>query len=139
MRPVNLATPAEQAAYRGQTKAQRHAAGVMNAGERAYGLLLATMRDYGVVRQFMFEGEKLRLGLRCFLTPDFRVVMPNGSVEWHEVKPRKSNGRFYAREDAMLKLRVAADRYREAKFYVVWPDGNGGWCKERIRSAEGQP
>lgn len=108
----------------------------MNGTEAAYASRLELLRLAGKIRAYQFEAVKLRLALRTFLTPDFRVVMTSGAIAFHEVKGRKGK-RYYCREDAMLKLKVAADRYRDCAFFVVWPDGRGGWNSERIKSAEG--
>jgi hypothetical protein len=122
-------------ALRGRGRTLSSSSG-MNKTEASYARHLETLRRAGLLVAYQFEGEKLRLALRTFLTPDFVVVCLDGSVEYHEVKGRKGK-RFYAREDAMLKLKVAADRYRGRRFLVVWPDGAGGWRQELVRSAEG--
>lgn len=116
---------------------QHHVNGVMNRNEAAYAAELEFQRLAGAVRAYAYEPEKLRLALRTFLTPDFRVVLSDGSVEWHEVKPRKGRSRrFYAREDAWIKLKVAADRYPEQRFYVVWRV-DGVWMRELVPGGSG--
>jgi hypothetical protein len=130
MIPVNRATPADVAAWKGGGKRQAYAQGRMNAGEAAYADYLEIQRRAGAIVSWGYETVKLRLALRTFLTPDFRVVLADGTVEYHEVKGRKGS-RFYCREDAWIKLKVAADRYPE-RFVVVWPAKGGGWCREIV-------
>lgn len=137
-RIANTATAADIAAWKRQGKPpprQRHVNGVMNSNEAAYAAELELQRRSGVVAAYAFEAEKLRLALRTFLTPDFRVVLADGSVEWHEVKPRKGK-RFYAREDAWIKLKVAADRYPQWRFFVVWRV-DGLWKRELVPGGGG--
>lgn len=130
MKPINLATPEEIAAFK--ARSSPHAGG-MNKTEERYANHLEGLKRVGLIAHWSFEPEKLRLGCRCFLTPDFRVLGNTSLVEFHEVKGRKSNGRPYYREDAMVKLRVAADRYRTRKFFVVWPGPERGtWCSELV-------
>lgn len=132
VRFTNWATPEDVAALKGRP---RRKPGEMNKGELAYANHLQGLKAAGLVRSWAFEHDKLRLGLRCYLTPDFTVVMADGSVEHHEVKGRKGR-RYHVREDAMIKLRVAADRYRDRTFVVVWPLERGVWGREVIRSTE---
>lgn len=130
---ANIASPEDIARWR-----RRHKPGEMNRGEAAYAQHLEALRLAGRLRAWQYEPPKLRLALRTFYTPDFQVVTASGKVEYHEVKGRKGKG-FYAREDAMIKLKVAAERYRDATFFICWPaKGKGaGWMFQRVRSSEG--
>lgn len=109
--------------------------GEMNRNEAAYANHLNGLLRAGKIIDWVFEPPKLRLAYRCFYTPDFRVVHGDKSVAYHEVKGRKGDG-FYAREDAMLKLKFAADKYREVPFVVVWPLRGGGWGQRQIPVAD---
>ena len=48
--------------------------GTMNKTEEAYGQLLELLKRTGEIRDYQFEGIKLRLAARTFYTPDFVVV-----------------------------------------------------------------
>ena len=80
----------------------------MNKTEAAYFSLLEADPEVELV---IFEGIKLRLGHKCFYTPDFLVVLryPSGrsQIECHEVKG-------FWRDDARVKIKAAA-----AKFYML--------------------
>jgi hypothetical protein len=140
---ANRATPDDVAHWKA---GHRHKPGEMNRGEKAYASHLEELKRAGKLRLYQFEPPKLRLALRTFYTPDFRIVTASGKVEYHEVKGRTSKRRkdgtrydtYYAREDAVLKVKLAADKYRDAAFFLTWPARGGGWSYERVRSAEGK-
>jgi len=78
--------------------------GQMNQTEKAYAALLEQERLFGNVAWFKFEGIKLRLADNTFYTPDFAVMLADGSMQLHEVK-----GRWM--DDARAKIKIAADLY----------------------------
>lgn len=73
----------------------------MNQTERAYADQLELLRRAGQILRWDFEPERLKLADATFYVPDFRVVYPDGRVEFHEVKG-------YMRDDAAVKIKVAA-------------------------------
>ncbi len=88
-----------------KTKARAiHRPGVMNKTEAAYGFYLSELQNKGEIREFKFEAVKLILGNRCSYTPDFMVVRPDGTLEFHEVKG-------FWRDDARVKIKTAADKF----------------------------
>jgi hypothetical protein len=102
----------------------------MNKGETAYSKHLETLRRAGEIARWDFEPEKFRLADNCYLKIDFRVVLPDGVVEFHDVKGRKGDGPF-VEEDAMLKYRFVAEHH-PYRFFLVWPAKGGGWRSKRI-------
>lgn len=102
----------------------------MNRWEREYAAVLETRKLAGEVIWWAFEAITLKLGHDCRYTPDFAVV-PAGDMEWiefHEVKG-------FWRDDAKVKIRVAAGLFPWARFVVVTKprghsrgeSGGGGW------------
>lgn len=90
---------------RGATRALgRMKAGAMNGTERDYASELEALRIAGAVAWYKFEGVKLRLADNTFYTPDFAVMLSDGSMQMHEVKG------FWT-DDARVKIKVAADLY----------------------------
>jgi hypothetical protein len=77
-------------------------AGQMNATERRYSEVLDARVHVGQVAEWWYEALTLKLAHDTRYTPDFMVVLADGSIECHEVK-----GGFY-REDAQVKVKVAA-------------------------------
>jgi hypothetical protein len=55
----------------------------------------------GEIAWFAFEAVTLKLADDTRYTPDFAVMLTNGTIEMHEVKG-------FMRDDARVKLRVAA-------------------------------
>lgn len=96
----------------------RRVAGRMNQTEAEYERLFLGRNVHG------FEEITLRLGDDCRYTPDFFVVADDGVLEFHECKG-------FWREDAKVKIRVAAEKYPMFRFraFRKLPKG-GGWERE---------
>jgi hypothetical protein len=84
----------------------------MNKTEAAYAVLLEQHRQAGKIKDWMFEAITLRLARRTSYTPDFYVVLPDGSREFHETKG-------FMRDDANVKLKVAANKFPSFTFRLV--------------------
>lgn len=109
---------------------RRHEPGKMNKTEAAYAQHLDYRKAIGEVLWWGFELIKLRLAKATYLTIDFLVQVADGSFELHEVKGRKGD-RYWAEEDARIKLKVAAE-LTPLPVLVVWPKKGGGWCVEAV-------
>lgn len=94
-------------------------AGHMNKTEADYAAHLERLRLSGDVDWFRFEGVKLRLADKTFLTVDFSVLAADGQLEMHEVKG-------FMQDDANVKLKVAADQYPFV-FKVIRKGKGGVW------------
>lgn len=77
-----------------------------------------------VIKGFEFEPDKLKLAWTTTYTPDFKVFNFDGSIEYHEVKG-------FWRDDARVKLKVAAHQYPQFKFRSVEKKG-GAWVIKEI-------
>lgn len=66
----------------------------------------------------------LKLGDDCRYTPDFAAVNADGSITFYEVKG-------FWRDDAKVKIKVAARLFRWAKFVVVQKNKNA-WTFQDI-------
>lgn len=75
--------------------------GGMNKTEAAYADHLLLLQRAGEIAWFAFEGVKLRLADKTFYTPDFAVMLADGTMEMREVKG-------YWEDDARVKIKVAA-------------------------------
>jgi hypothetical protein len=82
--------------------------GAMNKMEREYSLLLAG--DKGIV-EYSFEVLTLKLADNTRYTPDFLVIRED-RIEAHEVKG-------FMRDDAWVKLKVAAEKFWWLDFYLA--------------------
>lgn len=85
--------------------------GQMNKTEAAYSAQLNHRLIAGEILWFKFEGLKLRLADNTFYSPDFFVMLADGSLEAHEVKG-------FMQDDAAVKIKVAAELY-PFRFYLV--------------------
>ncbi|MBA59656.1 MAG: hypothetical protein CMQ40_10875 [Gammaproteobacteria bacterium] len=84
----------------------------MNKTEARYSLLLEEEKRAGRIQWFAFEAVKLRLADRTFYTPDFLVMLEDGTLEFHEVKG-------FWEEDARVKIKVAAETFPLFRFVAV--------------------
>jgi hypothetical protein len=110
---------------------EKRPARAMTKVERAYGAHLEGLRLTSEIKDYRYEPLRLVLATKTTYCPDYLTVLPSGLVHFVEVKGRKSNGKAYWKEDARLKIKLAAETFDGVfTFEAVWPDGNGGWCHE---------
>lgn len=102
----------------------RMRAGAMNKTEARYAQHLEGMKARGHVLWWRFEGIKLRLADSTFYSPDFAVMGADGTLEMHEVKG-------FMRDDAGVKLKVAADQY-PFRFRLVRAAKGGAWDVQTV-------
>jgi hypothetical protein len=99
--------------------------GEMNSTERDYGAHLEALKSAGEIVWYRFEGIKFRLADKTFYTPDFAVMLADGTLQAHEVKG-------FWEDDAKVKIKVASAQY-PIEFIAVKrrakKDG-GGWSVE---------
>lgn len=100
-------------------------AGQMNKTEAAYAAHLELRKRDGDVAWYHFEGVKLRLADKTFLTVDFPVMRRDGTMEMHEVKG-------FMQDDANVKIKVAAGMY-PFKFIIV-RKAKIGWSMTPVRN-----
>ena len=101
--------------------------GQMNKTEAEYALHLEAQRHQGVVAWWKFEGIKYRLADNTFYTPDFAVMLADGTMQAHEVKG------FWV-DDARVKIKVAAEMY-PVEFIAIKKQAKkdgGGWAVEEF-------
>ncbi|MCM1128970.1 MAG: hypothetical protein NC211_03695 [Alistipes senegalensis] len=112
---------------RGLQALGRLKSGSMNKTEAEYARYLEQQKQAGIIAFYRFEGMKFRLADNTFYTPDFAVMLADGTLEMHEVKG-------YWQDDARVKIKVAADQYPVVFLAVkkrAKRDG-GGWEVERF-------
>jgi len=96
-----------------------------NKTEAEYGWVLRAEQQAGAILEFRYEALTLILGHDCRYTPDYLVVTTLGFLELHEVKG-------FHRDDAMVKLRVAARLFPWFRFLLVEREGGGGFHREEV-------
>jgi hypothetical protein len=90
--------------------------------ERAFAEMLAT-QDL----QFWTQSIKFRLAGRTWYTPDFMVIS-RGWLVFVEVKG-------FMRDDAAVKLKVAAEMYPCFRWLLVYRDGRHAWEVHEVTRA----
>lgn len=108
-RTVNGAASAKEEA-RGKASAP---GARLNKTETRYAQDLEYRKRAGEIADWKFEAIKLRLADMTTYTPDFAVWQNDGTLDFHEVK-----GGFI-RDDALVKLKVAAEIYKYHRFLLV--------------------
>jgi len=94
----------------------------MNKTEAAYADHLKLRQMAGEIITYRFEAFKLRLADNTFYSPDF-VVTCQHQIECHEVKG-------FWRDDARVKIKVAAALFPEFAFIAVQYGKKTGWTIE---------
>lgn len=109
-----------------------HTEGVPNGLESDYAAYLDTLMYAGKIVFWKFEKIRLTLADRTTYMPDFFVVMADGTPEFHETKG-------FRRDDAMVKIKVAAHSFpcfifrevqRKERQWVYQTFGPGTTSKE---------
>ena len=98
----------------------------MNKTEARYGEHLEAQKAMGVIAWYKFEGITLKLGHDCRLTFDYAVMTAAGALELHDVKAGRNGRGPHIEEDALAKMRNAAENF-PFRVLVVWPGERGEW------------
>ncbi|MBM3330078.1 MAG: DUF1064 domain-containing protein [Calditrichaeota bacterium] len=100
--------PRHQIRARGSIAAK----GGMNNLERRYANHLRKRQLAGEIHSFAYERHNLKLADKTYFKPDFEVMLPDGAIEFHEVKG-------FMEEDANVKIKVAADQFPQFIFRLI--------------------
>lgn len=112
MRNVRLGNASKARIWRVRPRTPRHKPGTMNRTEALFERFL--LEKYPPPQhKVRFESLKLRLAADTFYTPDFTVISPSGLLVF-EVKG-------FWRDDARVKIKVAAQTFPEFEFFAVTP------------------
>ena len=105
-----------------------------NKTETAYGAYLQLLRLVPAVNErvdwYAFEALKVRIGVKCWYTPDYLVQYSDGHLELHDCKGTKRE-KYYAEDDAIVKARSVSAHFPLPVFFV-WRLKNGEWQKVRM-------
>ena len=96
---------------RANSKRTQKPAGEMNRTEAAYEHILMMRKLAGELLYYDYEPERLRLADNTYYVPDFRVLMADGTIEFHEVKAVTVTGKVLCGDDARVKFKVAAETH----------------------------
>lgn len=130
--------PNNFARFRRHGRGKRKEPGTMNSGEKAYAAHLFVLQSAREIEWYGFEKVTFKLADDTRYTPDFMVMLADGTIEFHEVKggkKKKINGvdtgerTFWCEEDAKLKIKIAAEMF-PFRFSIVFPIGGGKWGRK---------
>jgi hypothetical protein len=93
--------------------------GTMNKGEAKYAAVLEAQKRAGAIADWWFESTSWLLGPVCRYHPDFLVLTNDDELELHEVKANRK-GKWFAEEDARVKMKAFVDKY-PLRLIIVWP------------------
>lgn len=134
---IPTTTPAAVRA-RGRVEESHGDSSEMNREELRYAHELARRKGAGEVAWWGFEAITLRLAKRTAYTPDFLVVLRDGTIEAHEVKALWKHkvdptlDRVGWRDDARVKVKVAAHAFPWLALRATWRDRSGAWVFEQF-------
>lgn len=123
-----------------RARGKRRVPGQMNGTEQRYADEVLDVRlRHSQILDWAFEPDHLRLADRTFYVPDFRVMLPDGSIEFHEVKGTKRKKKDgvatgetapYSRDKGLIKIKVAAETHPYV-FRIVWRSKDG-WNSQEV-------
>lgn len=100
----------------------------MNKTEAKYALLLEARKQAGEICFWRYEQIKFRLADKTWYTPDFYIMLADGTIEIHETKG-------FMQDDANVKIKTVAELFPELLFVLVkWE--KGGWTFKKYRRGE---
>ena len=98
--------------FKAKGNTTRRVAGKMNKTEEAYSRTLQERKLRGEIHHWQFEAMALRLADRTTYTPDFFIIMADGSIVFHEVKG-------FWQGTGRVKIKVAAELHPWFEFTAV--------------------
>lgn len=121
------------------TKKRKAANGGMNDTEAAFNEHLRRRAERNEFLAFGFHQRSLLIAKGAKYTPDFVVLENDGTTTYYEVKGSKRtkpSKRFplggivpVATEAAKVRIKVAAEKYPDCTFVMVWPN-RGEWLEK---------
>lgn len=110
----------------------RRVKGTMTGLERRWGEMLELRLRAGEIEWYLFESVTLKLADDTRYTPDFAVMLADGTLEFHEVKG-------WMEEAAFVRIKVAAEKFPIRFLLVRAKDrkANSGWDVKVIGQAAG--
>lgn len=105
----------------GKPMLRQSAAPALNKTEAAFWDILVVEHPFSTV---LAQELTLKIANGCRYTPDFAVVNRDGAPTFFEVKG-------HMRDDAAVKIKVAAAQFPAWAFWLVWRKA-GQWQQQRV-------
>lgn len=118
-------------------KPKKKRRGVMNKNEILYSEYLELRKLCGEIMFWHFEFHAFPLAKGAKFTPDFDVCEADGSRMLVDVKAYwKNQKRVHVEAAAMVRIKVAAEKYPQYKWAHAWRDERGEWVHKFIGVAK---
>jgi len=99
----------------------------MNAIEKKYSIHLDNLRAEGSIYLWRFECQKFKLATKTWYMPDFKVLMMDGTIEFHETKG-------FLTHEANAKIKICAELFPEYIFRLVKEEKTTPEIKARAKA-----
>ena len=109
---------------------KRHKPGEMNGTESKYAEILEARRMAGEVLAWIFESVTFKLADDTRYTPDFAVLLPDGSMEMVDAK-----GGGPIDPKSLVKIKCAAEKFFQFTFAIEQlrsKKHGGGWHRKEF-------
>ena len=94
-----------------RSKRPQKTPGVMNKTEAAYAHILKLRMMANEILHYDYEPERLKLADNTYYVPDFRVIMADKTIEFHECKAVTADDKMLCEDDARAKFKIAAETH----------------------------
>ena len=92
----------------------------------------------GEIADYKSQAIRLQLANGVTYLPDYYVLGNDRSGTFIEIKGEKRNGRTIARDDAAVKIKIAAKEYPEFRFHLAWKSRSGEWRYQIVAETESE-
>lgn len=103
----------------------------MNSTEKRFLDHLTIEKMEGIWTEVHFQPITFHLARDCKYTPDFMTKDNEGRFTFWDTKGTKKNGKAFYRDDAIVKMKVAARTFPFFRFVMAWNAG-GVWVQRII-------
>ena len=103
-----------------------HRRGEMTKAEAMYDQELAVMKAAGLIEWYAYESATFKLGVDARYTPDFMVMLADGTLEAVDVK-----GGGMVQEASMVRIRAFALQF-PIRMVIATLQKNGGFERKEI-------
>jgi hypothetical protein len=106
----------------------------LNKTERRFRDRLQGSLEARRIRRYLREPLKFRLGGRCWYCPDYLVL-----GDPHRPAPACCEVKGWLREDAAVKIKVAAHMYPEFRWLLIYYERKQGWQVHEVAATGIRP
>lgn len=117
----------------GKGRTTRRVPGNMNKTEERYEREVIQPRyTCDEIIWYGFEAMTFKLANDLRYTPDFIVQLADGTIEAHEVKAGKKDGKPLVEDDSLVKIKAAAEKF-PIRFVMRWRlKDTGAWAEREF-------